>query len=70
MNYLPEFVLFGASMTEWSFDEKTQGFGWFLRNKYEGKVQVLNEGTVDRCPILDHVLADRNLDYTIVRNEC
>jgi hypothetical protein len=37
---------------------------------FMGKVQVLNEGTVDRCPILDHVLADRNLDYTIVRNEC
>ncbi|KAH8714059.1 SGNH hydrolase-type esterase domain-containing protein [Phaeosphaeriaceae sp. PMI808] len=41
---LPEFVLFGASMTEWSFDEKTQGFGWFLRKTYDGKVEVLNEG--------------------------
>ncbi|KAF2829144.1 SGNH hydrolase [Ophiobolus disseminans] len=41
---LPEFVLFGASMTEWSFDEKTQGIGWFLRTRYDGKVKVLNEG--------------------------
>lgn len=43
--HLPEFVLFGASMTEWSFDEKTHGLGWFLASKYEGKVLVLNEGT-------------------------
>jgi hypothetical protein len=41
---LPEFVLFGASMTEWSFKEKTQGPGWFLEKEYEGRVQVLNEG--------------------------
>jgi hypothetical protein len=41
---LPEFVLFGASMTEWSFDEATQGLGWFLQTKYAGKVKVLNEG--------------------------
>jgi hypothetical protein len=42
---VPEFVLFGASMTEWSFDEKTHGLGWFLASRYEGKVLVLNEGT-------------------------
>jgi hypothetical protein len=40
----PEFVLFGASMTEWSFDPQTQGFGWFLSKQYEGKVRVVNEG--------------------------
>jgi hypothetical protein len=40
----PEFVLFGASMTEWSFDEETHGFGWFLGTRYEGKVRVVNEG--------------------------
>lgn len=40
----PEFVLFGASMTEWSFRAKTQGLGWFWRKEYEGRVQVLNEG--------------------------
>ena len=44
LEMLPEFVLFGASMTEWSFDEKTEGLGWFLRQKYTGKVNVLNEG--------------------------
>ncbi|KAF1943058.1 SGNH hydrolase [Clathrospora elynae] len=31
-------------MTEWSFNEKTQGFGWFLQNKYAGKAEILNEG--------------------------
>jgi hypothetical protein len=41
---LPEWVLFGASMTEWSFKEKTQGLGWFLKKEYEGRVSVLNEG--------------------------
>ncbi|KAH7398248.1 SGNH hydrolase-type esterase domain-containing protein [Pyrenochaeta sp. MPI-SDFR-AT-0127] len=41
---LPEFVLFGASLTEWSFSEKTEGFGWFLEKKYAGKANILNEG--------------------------
>jgi hypothetical protein len=41
---LPEFVLFGASMTEWSFDAETQGPGWFLGARYEGKIRVVNEG--------------------------
>jgi hypothetical protein len=42
---LPEIVLFGASMTEWSFKEKTEGVGWFLEKKYAGKARILNEGT-------------------------
>jgi hypothetical protein len=41
---LSELVLFGASMTEWSFREKTQGLGWWLEKIYEGKARVLNEG--------------------------
>lgn len=41
---LPEIILFGASMTEWSFSEETQGLGWFLEKMYEGKVRVVNEG--------------------------
>jgi hypothetical protein len=45
---LPEIVLFGASMTEWSFKEKTQGFGWFLAKKYAGKARVINEGITAR----------------------
>jgi hypothetical protein len=45
---LPEIVLFGASMTEWSFKEKTQGVGWFLENQYAGKAKILNEGTATR----------------------
>lgn len=42
---MAKIVLFGASMTEWSFKEKTQGIGWFLENKYLGKARVVNEGT-------------------------
>ncbi|KAF2129260.1 SGNH hydrolase [Dothidotthia symphoricarpi CBS 119687] len=41
---LPEFVLFGDSLTEWSFDDKTQGFGLFLEQQYHGKAQIVNEG--------------------------
>jgi hypothetical protein len=41
---LPDIVLFGASMTEWSFKEETQGVGWFLENVYTGKAKILNEG--------------------------
>ncbi|KAI4623681.1 hypothetical protein J4E80_003493 [Alternaria sp. BMP 0032] len=40
---LPKIVLFGASMTEWSFKEKTQGIGWFLENQYQGKARIVNE---------------------------
>ena len=41
---LPEFVLFGDSLTEWSFDETTQGFGLYLEEKYAGKASMVNEG--------------------------
>lgn len=41
---LPQFVLFGDSLTEWSFEEETQGFGWYLKSWYEGKVEIINEG--------------------------
>jgi hypothetical protein len=41
---LPEFVLFGDSLTEWSFSETTQGFGLFLEGKYAGKATMVNEG--------------------------
>jgi hypothetical protein len=41
---LPEFVLFGDSLTEWSFDEETQGFGLFLEKTYKGKAAIVNEG--------------------------
>jgi hypothetical protein len=48
---LPEIVLFGASMTEWSFEEKTQGVGWFLEKEYAGKAKILNEGIAAQfCP--------------------
>ena len=41
---LPEIVVFGASMAEWSFNEKTQGYGWFLEKTYASKARVVNEG--------------------------
>ncbi len=41
----PEFVLFGDSLTEWSFDEHNEGFGWYLERKYQQKAQIHNEGT-------------------------
>lgn len=41
---LPEIVVFGASMVEWSFMEETEGLGWRLTNAYAGKAHVLNEG--------------------------
>ncbi|OAG10203.1 SGNH hydrolase [Paraphaeosphaeria sporulosa] len=41
---LPQFVLFGDSLTEWSFDDSTQGFGWYLTDLYKGKAKIVNEG--------------------------
>jgi hypothetical protein len=43
-NRLPEIVLFGDSLTEWSFDDSTQGFGLHLEKLYAGKARVVNEG--------------------------
>jgi hypothetical protein len=45
--HTPEFVLFGDSLTEWSFDESTQGFGLFLSEQYAGKARIVNEGSCD-----------------------
>lgn len=41
---IPEFVLFGDSLTAWSFDEETQGFGWYFRQHYYSSVNIVNEG--------------------------
>jgi lysophospholipase L1-like esterase len=41
---VPQFILFGDSLTEWAFDEHNEGFGWNLEQKYEAKVQVHCEG--------------------------
>ncbi|KAJ4352329.1 uncharacterized protein N0V89_007677 [Didymosphaeria variabile] len=41
---LPQLVLFGDSLTEWSFDSSTQGFGWYLSDWYKGKAEIVNEG--------------------------
>ncbi|CAI6332558.1 unnamed protein product [Periconia digitata] len=41
---LPVFVLFGDSLTQWSFDEKTEGPGWYLGCTYRDKVEIENEG--------------------------
>lgn len=40
---MPEFVLFGDSLTEWSFEE--EGFGRMLGEKYAAKARVVNAGT-------------------------
>jgi lysophospholipase L1-like esterase len=42
---LPQIVLFGDSLTQWSFNDRTQGFGWYLSNLYRDKVEIVNEGT-------------------------
>jgi hypothetical protein len=42
---VPEFVLFGDSLTMWSFHEPTQGFGLHLEKQYAGKVRMVNEGS-------------------------
>ncbi|KAF2121561.1 SGNH hydrolase-type esterase domain-containing protein [Lophiotrema nucula] len=41
---LPEFVLFGDSLTEWGFEEETRGWGWVLEQEYDGKARIENEG--------------------------
>lgn len=43
---LPRIVLFGDSLTAWSFDENTQGFGWYLRSWYKDKAEIDNEGKI------------------------
>jgi len=46
-NKMPDFVLFGDSLTQWSFSEETQGFGLFLRQQYQHKVRIVNEGNAN-----------------------
>ncbi|KZF23114.1 SGNH hydrolase [Xylona heveae TC161] len=46
---LPKIVLFGDSLTEWSFAERSphfveNGFGTVLEEKYAGRAKVLNRG--------------------------
>ncbi|KAF2019944.1 SGNH hydrolase [Aaosphaeria arxii CBS 175.79] len=43
-NKLPKIILFGASLTQWAFEEDNRGFGWVLTQKYHDKAEVLNEG--------------------------
>ncbi|KAF2451430.1 SGNH hydrolase [Karstenula rhodostoma CBS 690.94] len=58
---LPQVVLFGDSLTEWSFDDSTQGFGWYLTDWYKGKAEIVNEGTtellsctpIDKAPLIN-----------------
>ncbi|KAH7116049.1 SGNH hydrolase-type esterase domain-containing protein [Dendryphion nanum] len=40
----PRIILFGASLTQWSFREETSGFGWTFKQRYAGKAEVVNEG--------------------------
>ena len=43
---LAQIILFGDSLTQWSFDDETQGFGWYLSRCYKGKAEIVNEGTI------------------------
>ncbi|KAF1924296.1 SGNH hydrolase [Didymella exigua CBS 183.55] len=43
-HFLPQFILFGASMIEWGFQEETEGLGWFLQDVYRDRISVKNEG--------------------------
>jgi isoamyl acetate esterase len=40
----PQIILFGDSLTEWSFEEETCGFGWALQSYYAPRVEICNEG--------------------------
>jgi lysophospholipase L1-like esterase len=39
-----QFILFGDSLTEWAFDEHSEGFGWYLQRNYQDRAQVQCEG--------------------------
>jgi lysophospholipase L1-like esterase len=63
---LPEIILFGDSLTAWSFELNTRGFGLALEEAYDGKATIVNEGypgyTVDSLTpefkrIMDRVTA-------------
>ena len=49
-------VLFGNSITEWSFDDDTKGYGYQLGQYYMGKVQVLNRGVAGLVNLCSHCL--------------
>ena len=53
---LPQFVLFGDSLTQWSFDELTEGFGWYLEKWYKGKAEIVNEGELSSTNKLSYLL--------------
>ncbi|PVH96020.1 SGNH hydrolase [Periconia macrospinosa] len=41
---LPQIVLFGDSLTAYSFDDQTRGFGWYLERMYKDKAEIDNQG--------------------------
>jgi lysophospholipase L1-like esterase len=46
MESKPKVILFGDSLTAWSFDtEHGKGFGDVLTKHFEGRAEVVNEGT-------------------------
>ncbi|USP75974.1 hypothetical protein yc1106_03248 [Curvularia clavata] len=61
---MPQFVLFGDSLTEWSFDEVDQGFGWFLQQKYRYKAAILNEGKAGGTSSDQKEAFNRIMQYT------
>jgi hypothetical protein len=43
-NDYPRIYLFGDSLTERAFFAETKGFGWWLREYYADRVEVVNRG--------------------------
>ncbi|KAL5402667.1 hypothetical protein PMIN03_010470, partial [Paraphaeosphaeria minitans] len=64
---LPQIVLFGDSLTEWSFDESVQGFGWYLTDWYKGKAEIVNEGITlnhDSTPLHNYTSERVKLEFS------
>jgi len=55
---IPKIILFGDSLTEWSFNEWDRGFGYELEQRYKGTAEVLNRGIM-----LSHRLPTRSVDH-------
>ncbi|KAF2739075.1 SGNH hydrolase [Polyplosphaeria fusca] len=61
---LPQIVLFGDSLTEWSFDDYNRGFGWALENKYHGKAEIINEGYSTPTPQYESIMLTLDFRFT------
>ncbi len=53
MPRLPKVILFGDSLTDWSFEDDTYGFGAVLTDHYSGRAEVVNQGIATILPLLE-----------------